>query len=87
MVDVSRILQGSCISIFRSLPVWEVHHLLSQTEPVVSVYHPEMALPVTGGAQPITHGLTGHVTSRQAVPPIGDSQVRPPKNAEKTGHV
>ena len=28
MMDVSRILQGSCISIFRSLPVWEVlHHL------------------------------------------------------------
>ena len=26
--DTSRILQGSCISIFRSLPVWEVHHLL-----------------------------------------------------------
>ena len=28
IVDVSRILQGSCISIFRSLPVLEVLHLL-----------------------------------------------------------
>jgi hypothetical protein len=28
MVDVSRIHQGSCISIFRSLPAWEVLHLL-----------------------------------------------------------
>ena len=28
MVDVSRILQGSCISIFRSLPAWVVLHLL-----------------------------------------------------------
>ena len=27
MVDVLRILQGSCISIFRSLPVWEVVNL------------------------------------------------------------
>ena len=28
MVDAPRILQGSCISIFSSLPVWEVLHLL-----------------------------------------------------------
>ena len=28
MVDVSKIHQGSCISIFRSLPAWEVLHLL-----------------------------------------------------------
>ena len=28
MVDVSRIHQESCISIFRSLPAWEVLHLL-----------------------------------------------------------
>ena len=28
MVDVPRILQGICISIFRSVPVWEVLHLL-----------------------------------------------------------
>ena len=27
MVDVSRIHQGSCISIFKSLPAWEVLHL------------------------------------------------------------
>ena len=39
MVDVSRILQGSYISIFRSLPVWEALHLLCVSR-VSSKCHP-----------------------------------------------
>ena len=66
--------------------------MLAQRRPSPSVIisyvtDPEMAVPVTGGAQPIAHCQVSHVTRGQDPSPIGASLAVTAKNADKTGHL
>ena len=48
---------------------------------------PEMALPVSGGTQPMAQEPRDHVTQKQEQPPMRDCQPGTAKTADQTGHV